>query len=462
MKRFAFLFVLLPVLIITDLSSQEYKLSVRIEEMPDQMVYLAGYFKDEVVVLDSMRSMNGQVYFLQDEQARPGTRWLFFGTPPGTDRTNRQIYLEFIFDREDIGIMASYPQVLASARFDDQGENSLYQEYNLGEEIYRQKLDALVGLIDKYPVQDAYLDQTLDYFRTLQLERDMRLEAYVRENPDTYLARLAASARQALMPGDLDSEGRTTFLREHYFDLATISDPELLASPVYNHKIIEYLSLYRVRSGPAEQEKAFMAAVDVIMANTSPDPELRSFVVEYLLKGFESFQMEEIQAYIADNYVDENCRTDIVDMAMERIDGYRKMAVGQIAPEIVIRDMKNRTVRLSGLKNDYTAVIFWASYCEHCQKLIPKLAEWYTEEKDIDLGVLAISIDTVKNDWTRYLDEHPLPWTNAIEQLGWNGKAASDYNVYATPTIFILDRERRIIAKPYTYREFLREVGKLE
>ncbi len=47
-----------------------------------------------------------------------------------------------------------------------------------------------------------------------------------------------------------------------------------------------------------------MEAVDRIMVNTSPVPELRSFVVEFLIEGFELLGLEQVQLHLADNYLE--------------------------------------------------------------------------------------------------------------------------------------------------------------
>jgi len=444
------------------LPAQYRTLSASISGLPDQEVYLAMYSRDQVLVKDSMQSMNGELHFLLEEDTPSGTCWLFFGAKGPDSYSGRQPgYIEFIYDQIDLELYATYPGLNSSAEFVNSEENSQYRVFRSREETYQERMTMLAGVIDNYKEENDFYRQTIEQFKKVQLDRDSFLLACVKGFPGTYFASLAEAARQPLIPGRANNEERIAYLKKHYFDLAPINNPALLRSPVYNRKIIEYLSLYRVKTGKADQELAFRDAVDMIMANTAPDEELRSFVVEYLLKGFDSFGMEEIQSYIADNYVDENCQTDLVELALKRIEGYRKMATGQEAPDFVIRDDRHRTVRLSDSKEKYTAVVFWASYCEHCRKLMPRLAEWYRENQDTGLDIIAISLDTVAADWEAYLESNDLPWTNALEPLGWNGKLATDYNVYATPTIFILDNKRKIIAKPYTYRDFVREVKKL-
>ena len=46
-----------------------------------------------------------------------------------------------------------------------------------------------------------------------------------------------------------------------------------------------------------------------------------------------------------------------------------------------------------------------------------------------------------------------LNWVNISELKGFNSKATDDFNIYATPTMFLLDRNKVILAKPISYRE---------
>ena len=45
--------------------------------------------------------------------------------------------------------------------------------------------------------------------------------------------------------------------------------------------------------------------------------------------------------------------------------------------------------------------------------------------------------------------------------MGWQGKAATDYHVYATPSLFLLDAERNILARPVSFGQLRRSLRKL-
>ena len=452
------------VMVISTILAQEKQLEVLIQGMPDgRPVYLSSYYKSEYTRIDSTTAQNESLYFLTD-RSTPGMFRLEF--PRYRRLQDGRIadgYIEFIWGSESFQLIADYADLSGTVTFGDSKENELLGQFRKYEELYEGKMSAIYPLIERYPEKDKFMETTYNYFIRLQEERDSTILSLSGRDEDLLASSIIRSYRAPVISPMLESEKRAEFLRTHFFDLAPINEPALLYAPVYNSKVIEYLKLYRNQSYSfGEQEQAFMEAVDVIMANVSGDPELRSYIVEYLLDGFKSFGMEQIQTYIVDTYVDETCETDALTLASERVEGYRKMAVGQTGSDIFIRSSTSEMVRLSDVDAEYVVLVFWATYCEHCQEFMPKLKEWYQTDRPDNVEVFAVSIDTVYSDWTRYIQQVNPPWIGAHEPMGWEGKSAEDYNVYATPTIFLLDRHRKIIAKPYTLRELKKEIGKVE
>lgn len=444
-------------------SGQGLHVHAVIENLPDGTVYLSSYYKSEYLPADSVRSVNGTFYFHREEGSPDGMYRIDFDRPGNTvDQKNRR-YIEFIWAGESVGIYADYTELALSVSFADSEENELLGVFREYEVLYDAKMSAVYPVIDMYPEKDDYYILTGKHLVDLQESRDEFLQGLAEDNPDLFAAKIISAYRSVVLTPDLTGEMRMDYLRKHFFDRAPVNNPELLYAPVYTGKLIEYLKLYRDPSYSfGDQEDAFIHAVDAIMANVSGDPELRSFAVEYLLDGFESFGMEKVQTYIVDTYVDETCTTDAVELAYARVQGYRKMAEGQTAEDIFIRSSENRMVRLSEADADYVLVLFWATYCEHCMKLLPELHEWYDTERPSNLEVFAVSIDTSETAWRNFIRTVNPPWINSLEPMGWEGKSAEDYNVYATPTMFLLDRKRKIVAKPYTIRELKREVRQLD
>jgi len=168
-----------------------------------------------------------------------------------------------------------------------------------------------------------------------------------------------------------------------------------------------------------------------------------------------------VQVHLADHYLDESCESEVAELVRERMEGYKMMSPGSIAPDFTIRDTNGKNHSLSELPGPYTLLMFWASTCGHCRAMIPDLKQWYLEENEMGVEVVAISIDSSAILFSEYLSEHEMPWISVHDPLGWHGKVPGDYFIYATPSIFLLDRDRHILARPLNFRQIQRAVRKL-
>ena len=463
MKKIVAAGIVLLMALLVQVRGQGHQVEVLIRDLPDRMVYLSLFDKDNFRMVDSAESLNGSFYFFRGEHQPHGMYRIDLRRPDKSNRQDGAGFIEFIWAAESFMIYADNNDIAGSASFGNSEENRLLGEYREYEELYESKMAALFPLIDRYSEQDEFYRDAVTHLIKLQEERDAFIVEIAQRRPDLFAGRLIDAFRSVVIPKDFKGQQRMDFLKLHFFEKAPIDDPQLLHAPVYSRKIIEYLMLFRSQDYSfSEQEDAFIEAVDIIMANVSGDPDLRTFAVEYLLEGFRSFGMERVEIYIVDTYVDETCITDAVELAQQRVEGYRKMEEGQIAEDILIRSSDRKMVRLSEVDADYTLVLFWATYCEHCIQMMPDLREWYLHEKPDNMEVFSVSIDTSKSEWDRFLKAFESPWISTHEPMGWEGKSAADYNVYATPTMFLLDRQRRIIARPYTLRELRRVLRKIE
>lgn len=61
------------------------------------------------------------------------------------------------------------------------------------------------------------------------------------------------------------------------------------------------------------------------------------------------------------------------------------------APELVLRDTRGQTVRLSDLKGKVVLLNFWATWCVPCAAEVPELVKWQTEHSDKGLQIIGIT-----------------------------------------------------------------------
>jgi len=83
---------------------------------------------------------------------------------------------------------------------------------------------------------------------------------------------------------------------------------------------------------------------------------------------------------------------------------------------------------------------------------MPKLDEFYSLNKQ-NVEIISVSLDTVDSEWRSFITEQKFTWIDICDLKSWDGQIAEKYNLYATPTMFVLDKTKTIVAKPITINE---------
>ena len=450
--------VFLSIILSYQIWAQEYKIKINISRLSSDKVYLASVYGDKLKIIDSTKASDGSFVFELSDQHQPGIYKLTFSKPAANQPSPE---LDIIFNKENISVSSDYYYLYDSLVVNNSLENRIYYDFLKKENEFQKKLELLHPLVIHFPKDDKLYNDLTDKYNKLQNERKRLVEQVINKNPNTYAARIINMYKSPFLDAYVTEGERINAFRLHYFDELDMSDELLLNSSVYKDKIIQYLKLFRnSKLLPAQQEEEFIKAVDIIMSKTNENSKVYDFAINYLVHGFELFKMEKVLNHIAENYLEKGCETDNKTLMQKRLAAYQKMAVGKQAPDIEINDINNNRIKLSEIDNPYTLVLFWANWCPHCNQLLPDLKKWYNNENSINLEILAFSLDTVLVKWEEAVLQSDYDWINCSELKGWDSEVAHDYNIYATPTMFLLDRNRTILSKPLTFREFVHEIVK--
>lgn len=131
------------------------------------------------------------------------------------------------------------------------------------------------------------------------------------------------------------------------------------------------------------------------------------------------------------------------------LDIYKRVAVGQIAPEITQLDTSGNTVSLTSLRGKYVLVDFWASWCGPCRRENPKIVKAYQAYNAKGFEVFGVSYDSEKGapKWKKAIVDDQLSWKQVSDLQGWKNATSEQYYIKAIPSNLLLDKEGRIIAK---------------
>jgi thiol-disulfide isomerase/thioredoxin len=106
-------------------------------------------------------------------------------------------------------------------------------------------------------------------------------------------------------------------------------------------------------------------------------------------------------------------------------------------------------VTLSSITSDHIILVFWDVDCSHCQTEIPKLLEVYNDLKKAKKNVKVVSVYTMHDGekFLKYSMEKGLnDWINVYDGVYINN-LVNKYDIYSTPVIYILDKNKTITAK---------------
>jgi len=140
---------------------------------------------------------------------------------------------------------------------------------------------------------------------------------------------------------------------------------------------------------------------------------------KYLMSQFysicSSFKNIDDAKKIYDNFSEESKSTWFGKESGNYIANYNKLYSSGFENVLLINSATEISEPIIRDSTKFTLVIFSASWCGHCHKIIPKLIDIY---KDLNgkLEMVYISLDQSKtvNDWKKLVKEKSIPWRSLI------------------------------------------------
>jgi len=441
------------------MAQSTFTLRGEVDSLPNQNVYFMNFYGEKNALLDSARSDGtGAFSFVLPATLAPGMYRITWG---------QDTFVDLIFNREDIRFSTNATHPSDSLNIIESVENRIFYDFMLSDRLNQTKLELLQPVVDYYPDQDSFYFNAVANFERVQHHQEILLDSLKREFPGSYSVKILSHYSAPFIPASLAPNTRLTFLKQHYFDNVDFNDTALLRSNAWPNKAISYLALYSSNRFTQKQlETEFIKAVTLMLSDASENPDVFKFLLDYLVSGFDKYHFEDVITYMAENFQDPfACEDQEKKSALQKkLETFKKITIGQPAPDFEIPDTNAQPVKLSGIDAEYTLLIFWSSECGHCTEMLPKAKALYEAQKPKRYEILAVSIDTSRAGWIAVVNEEKLNWINASELKGFDSKSADLYNIYATPTMFLLNRDKMIIAKPISYRELevaLRQQGLL-
>jgi peroxiredoxin len=199
-------------------------------------------------------------------------------------------------------------------------------------------------------------------------------------------------------------------------------------------------------------------SIDAMLEKLVFDEAKLNEVADYLFDLLERHSLHQASEYLALKVLNEVSCTIDSDLA-KQLETYRAMKKGNTAPDIHFKgdnfalgySAENFPKKLSDLKTKYTVVVFAASWCPKCQEEMPEIAKHYPKWKDNGVEVVLVSLDINKEAYQNFVKD--LPFISTCDFKKWDSPIVNEYYVFGTPTMFLLDANRKILLRPNSVKQ---------
>ena len=184
------------------------------------------------------------------------------------------------------------------------------------------------------------------------------------------------------------------------------------------------------------------------------DYESYKSVYQYLIYGF-----SELGANLAVDFMIRLPYFEYLDATDEQKEEimaiastYERVKIGKKAPDIQSVTIDNKCFDLSIVDDKYTIILFWSYSCPHCHDLLKELAAFAKENKDF--AIVTVNVSGELRQVKRLIKKVGLKkYYNICDGQGWDSPIVVDYAVDMTPSMFLLDKNKIIIGKPFNTEE---------
>lgn len=453
-KSVTFLFALLVLGSFNTAHAAGYKIQLKLTDVKDSMVYLAHYFakplptiyKTDSAVLDK----NGVATFNHPEAITGGIYMILL--------SDKKTYFEFLLnDGDDMGITATAKDLPKGVRFKNSPENEKFAAYTDFLEGYSKKQQVFIDALAKAKSKadsDAISKQSVETGKELvQFRKD-----YIAKYPKSLLTSIfnaletpqVPEGKHLLPSGQVDSTFPYTYYKEHYWDKFNFSDDRLINTPIYDSKLNEYFTNLVL-----PYEDSMIKECNMLISKARGSKELFQYTLWWATHYVEDSKvmgMDAVFVYLVENYYMKGDATWLTSEQLEKyIDRAHKIApnvIGNIAPDIKLPDYKNVEHKLSDVKAKYTLLIFWSPECGHCITEMPKIDSVYKAQlKAKGVKIFAVRDEGDEKKWQDMIKNDNLTeWIHVYDPKHVS-RYKQDYDVYSTPTIYLLDEKKIIRGK---------------
>lgn len=465
MKRILLLPLLFVGLIV--FSQDGYEIKVTFKPFKGEFIYLGHYFGKQYPIVDSVKLDNNSQGIFKGNKKLPGGIYMI-GYP------NKSGFFEILVDKQQqFSIIADTATLRNGIKFDNSSDNNLFVSYQQRMGTWGRKINSL-----QQQLKNAVNAKDSSAIREELLKADKEIADFrqeiIKDNPQSLLAALLHSMKEPELTGNLkdpknkaDSLAAYQYYKSHFWDGVNFWDGRLAYTPFFEDKIDKYFVQLVV-----PDPDSVIKEIDWMMGYASINEEMTRFLLIKFANRYlnQKYMWEDkVFVHLFEKYFAQKNYSWLTDAGRKTITdrAYSLMAniMGNPAADVFLPDPSGKNISLYESDAAYTLVAFWDATCGHCKEVLPKLDSFYHKKwKANGLKIYAVAKETdgTRNDWLKFIEDNKLQeWTHVYYSKA-DDKTRIDsgipgysqlYDVQSFPTLYLLDREKRIIAKKLTYEQ---------
>lgn len=354
-------------------------------------------------------------------------------------------FVDFIFNKEDVNFGFHPEYANQTVTFSTSKENIVYQNYTDQIATAQQSLDS----IQVAALQNPSLNLKNEYKEALKKVNNIQ-KGYLEASNGMYVQPFIKASLRNNLPEIIETpEKYMSNIIDSFFNNIDFNNKTLLNSSFITDKITDYIFYINYSPDPETQKQLYKQSVDTVLSiieNTTYKKE----IIEFLINQFETSMDLELIDYLFENHYN---KLPIYLQDKEFKEGKEALfaaEVGRIAPDFSWKE-NGKQLTLSELNDaENYLLIFWSTTCSHCLTEIPQVHTFLAENKQVK--VVAYSLESDRYGWNSFKKTLPN-WHHVLGLNKWENKTARTYNIVSTPSYFILDANKKIIAKPEHFKD---------
>lgn len=429
-----------------------YEIDITIRGLQDSAIYLAYHLGDKQYINDTIRLDKAGHGIVLGQEVLP--QGIYMIVLPGKK------YFEILISKDQyFALNCSYNDYFSTLKFTGSDENSAFIEYQKKWMTMQQK----AGSIAKRVQNNKQNSDSLKILSSIQKLQEDNMKSYLKSVVSANNGNLLGTLVKAFLPLEVPEYSvpagvpnpdsvrwvwNYNYNKDHFFDNIDLTDERLLRTPILYARLNAFFTSVVIQSPDSINKE-----IDKIIQNCKSNNKIFQFISVYLFNHFRESEImghDAVMVKLADDiylsgkadWVSKEFKDDL----RKQIELIRPNLIGKKAENLVMDSYKGIFVSLYDVKKEFTILYFWEPDCGHCKEVTPKLKAYYEKVKDDNIEIFAVCTTADKPKWTKYIEDNKLTWIN-----GWDPERSSRfdyyYNIQSTPMVYILDKNKKIIAK---------------